>query len=60
MGDGCVLTVGDRMFNHGCPSNVPPGHNVNLDELIEHYRRKNREMAEKVEKKTDRQKLAAS
>lgn len=30
-----------RIFNTGSPYNVPAGHGANLDELINHYRKKN-------------------
>lgn len=28
-----------RLFHSGSPSNVPAGHGINLDQVVEHYRR---------------------
>lgn len=28
-----------ELFNSGCPHNVPAGHYVNLDRVVEHYRK---------------------
>ncbi|KAL8813713.1 MAG: hypothetical protein Q9200_000050 [Gallowayella weberi] len=37
-----------EIFNTGSPYNVPAGHGANLDELINHYRRKNAEQDAKT------------
>ncbi|KAL8823228.1 MAG: hypothetical protein Q9191_006052 [Dirinaria sp. TL-2023a] len=40
-----------EIFSTGSPYNVPAGHQANLDELIEHYRKRNVEAQEKRERK---------
>ncbi|KAL8730621.1 MAG: hypothetical protein Q9166_003934 [cf. Caloplaca sp. 2 TL-2023] len=45
-----------EIFNTGSPYNVPAGHGANLDELINHYRRKNAEQDAKVRARMDAKK----
>ena len=41
----------DRVFQTGSPHNIPAGSQANLDELMEFYRKQNREAQEKRERK---------
>ncbi|KAF1808068.1 hypothetical protein P152DRAFT_462942 [Eremomyces bilateralis CBS 781.70] len=39
---------GAEVFNAGSPYNVPAGHGINLDKLVEHYEIKSREVDAKI------------
>lgn len=36
-----------RVFNTGSPYNVPAGHSINMEAIIAHYEKRNREVEEK-------------
>lgn len=46
-----LLTTRHRLLNSGCPNNVPAGHGVNLDHVVEHYRKQHLDEEERKAKK---------
>lgn len=46
-----MLTTRHRLLNSGCPNNVPAGHGVNLDYIVEHYRKQHLDEEERKAKK---------
>ncbi|KAK3362985.1 NADH dehydrogenase 17.8K chain [Lasiosphaeria hispida] len=40
-----------EVFQHGSPTNVPAGHNINLDKVIAHYRKQHLDEEERKVKK---------
>ncbi|KAJ4396837.1 hypothetical protein N0V93_001059 [Gnomoniopsis smithogilvyi] len=40
-----------ELLNSGCPNNVPAGHGVNLDHVVEHYRKQHLDEEERKAKK---------
>ena len=44
-----------RVFNQGSPFAVPAGHSADLTEVVEFYRRKNRENDERIRNMTPEQ-----
>ena len=53
-----MLYVRNRIFNTGSPYNVPAGHGANLDELINHYRKKNADQDAKTRARMEAKKEA--
>lgn len=46
------LTLGNyRLFHSGSPRNVPAGHYVNIDHVVEHYRKEHLDEEERKFKK---------
>lgn len=46
-----MLTDRTRLINSGSPRNVPAGHYVNLDKVVEHYRKQHLDDEERKAKK---------